>query len=70
MATPFVQGRLRQDTPTFTIETTCAQSGQPLHIEINADLQFAIAAKEASPLIFLPSVNFRKLKDPSIIDAF
>ena len=67
---PFVQGQLSQETVTFAIETTCAQSGKPIHIDIDADLNYSVAEKEAEPLIFSPSVDFSKLKDPSIIDAF
>jgi hypothetical protein len=29
-----------------------------------------VAEAEAEPLVFVPMVDFGKLKDPSIIDAF
>jgi hypothetical protein len=65
-----VQGHLRQEKLTFAIETTCAQSGRPIHIAIDTDLNYSVAEKEAELLVFVPSVDFTKLKDPSIIDSF
>jgi hypothetical protein len=38
-------------------------------IEVDSDLQYRVEG-EADPLIFIPLVNFEKLKDPSIIDPF
>lgn len=53
------------------IETTCAHCGQALHIQIDSDLNYSVQeSAAASPLVFVPSVDFDRLKDPSIIDAF
>ena len=65
-----MQGQLRQETLTFFIQTSCAHCGQPIHLEIDSDLQYKVAEAEAEPLVFVPTVNFARLKDPSIIDAF
>ncbi len=70
MATPFVQGQLRQTSLTASIATQCAHCGQPLHIEIDHDLKCRVAEPDARPLITVPLVDFARLKDPSIIDAF
>lgn len=35
---PFVQGQLRQESLTFSIETECAHCGRPLHIEMDSTL--------------------------------
>jgi len=70
MATPFVQGQLRDEPLEFLIETSCAQSGRPIQIEIDGQLEYRIRQEDADPIIFVPLVEFDKLDDPSIIDAF
>ena len=67
---PSCKGTSDKKSLTFEIETTCGQSGQAIHIEIDSELNYSVAEKDAKPLIFVPSVNFRELEDPSIIDAF
>ena len=65
-----MQGHLRQKILTFSIQTACAHCGQPIHIDVDSDLHYKVAEAEADLLVFVPMVNFAKLKDPSIIDAF
>jgi hypothetical protein len=70
MATPFVQGQLREETLTFTIQTECAHCGKGIHIEVDSELNYSVSDPHAEPLIFVPMVNFSTLEDHSIIDAF
>jgi hypothetical protein len=65
-----VQGQLRQEYLSIQVETTCGHCSKPIHIEIDSDLKYKVAEAEAEPLVFVPMVDFGKLKDPSIIDAF
>jgi hypothetical protein len=65
-----VQGQLRQEYLTFSIQTSCAHCGLPIHIHIDSDLHYRVAETKADPLVFVPMINFARLKDPSIIDAF
>jgi hypothetical protein len=65
-----VQGQLRQEKLSFQIETECAHCGKPIHIQIDSDLNYKVREVDASPLVFVPNVNFATLKDPSIIDGF
>ena len=65
-----MQGQLRQEKLSFQIETECAHCGQPIHIQIDSDLNYKVLEPDASPLVFVPNVNFATLKDPSIIDGF
>ncbi len=67
---PFVQGHLRSQPVSVDIRTECAHCSQPLHIEVDSELRHRVAEVAADPLIFVPLVDFEKLKDPSIIDAF
>jgi hypothetical protein len=70
IATPFVQGQLRKEALSFTIASECGHCSKPLHIEIDSQLNYRVLEDDAEPLIFVPMVDFDKLQDPSIIDAF
>jgi hypothetical protein len=65
-----VQGQLRGAPLSFLIESSCAQSGQPIQIEIDGRLDYHVRQEDADPVILIPIVDFDKLDDPSIIDAF
>jgi hypothetical protein len=39
-------------------------------MEIDRDLNYRVAESGAQPLVAAPLVNFARLRDPSIIDAF
>ncbi|MEJ2733713.1 MAG: hypothetical protein P8189_09140 [Anaerolineae bacterium] len=65
-----MQGQLRGEPLSFVVETECAHCGQPLHLEIDSELKYRVVEADAEPLVFVPMVNFDKLEDPSIIDAF
>lgn len=65
-----MQGQLRQERLTFAIETECAHCGRPIHIEMDSELRYSVLEHDAEPLVFAPMVDFDRLKDPSIIDAF
>lgn len=70
MATPFVQGQLRNEKLECLITSKCAQTGRTLHIEIDSELNYKVQEPGATPLLTAPIVNFAELGDPSIIDAF
>jgi hypothetical protein len=65
-----VQGQLRNERLTFSIETECAHCARPLHIEMDSELNYKVMERDADPLLLAPMVDFDKLQDPSIIDAF
>jgi hypothetical protein len=65
-----VQGQLREERLAFEVETECAHCGQPLHLEMDSDLDYRVMEDDAGPLVFVPMVDFGHLEDPSIIDAF
>jgi len=66
---PFVQGQLQNRTVRVTFTTECAHCSQPLTIEMDSDLG-AHVREAASPLIFVPHVDFATVEDPSIVDVF
>jgi hypothetical protein len=65
-----VQGQLRDENLTFTIQTECAHCGKEMCIEIDSQLKYSVPDSDARPLVFVPTVDFSTLEDPSIIDAF
>jgi hypothetical protein len=66
---PFVQGHLRNEPLAITIETECAHCSRSIQIELDSELNHRVV-EGTDPLVFVPLVDFEKLKDPSIIDAF
>jgi hypothetical protein len=65
-----VQGHLWNRSLSVRIETECKHCGQTLRIEIDSELRTRVLSAGARPLVFSPLVDFARLKDPSIIDAF
>ena len=66
---PFVQGHLRNEPVSITIETECAHCSRSVQLELDSESNYRIV-EGTDPLVFVPLVDFEKLKDPSIIDAF
>jgi hypothetical protein len=52
------------------VTTECGHCRQPLHMQIDSELHLRVQEEAAEPLVFVPLVDFNKLQDPSIIDAF
>ena len=65
-----MQGQLRKEKLSCQIDTVCAHCNQAMHLEIDSDLHIIAVESGAAPLIFAPMVDFDRLKDPSIINAF
>jgi hypothetical protein len=65
-----VQGHLRGEKLDFFIETECGHCHQPLHIEIDSEMDYRVVEGGAEPVVYVPMVDFDKLDEPSIIDSF
>jgi len=65
-----VQGRLRQEHLTATIETVCAHSGRPMRITLDSDVKLSADDQGAQPLVFMPQVDWAHFPEPNIIDAY
>ncbi len=66
-----MQGRLRKEALDFSIETECGHCHQPLHIDIDSELNYRVQETEASPLVYSPMMDEKKkASEPSIIDFF
>jgi hypothetical protein len=64
-----VQGQLRGEHLSCTVETACGHCQAPIQIEIDSELACQ-AAGDAQPLVYVPMVDVQKLEAPSIIDGF
>jgi len=67
---PFVQGQLRNETLSFTIETECGHCHAPMRIEIDSELEYRVVEGGEDPRVYVPLVNLHQLDEPSIIDGF
>ena len=65
-----MQGHLRGEPLTLTIETECAHCACAIQLQIDGNLNAFVLTEGAKPLVFVPMVDLNKLDDPSIIDAF
>lgn len=54
----------------MTIETECGHCQRPLCLRVDSAMKFEVESEGAAPVIFVPMVNFARLNEPSIIDAF
>lgn len=70
MATPFVQGRLRNERLSVEIETACAHCGQELHITVDSELAWSVKEQGAQPLLFEPEVDWTSFEGPNIIGRY
>jgi hypothetical protein len=65
-----VQGQLTGRDLTAVIDTACAHCSRPMRIEVTSSLRYQVTVGGAAPVISVPLVNLKRLKDPSIIHAF
>jgi hypothetical protein len=69
-ATPFVQGRLRNQSLAVTVRSECAHCGRAMEIEIDSDLNYRTPDAACRPIVFVPDIKLTELEAPSIIDDF
>ena len=55
---------------SFEIRTECACCGRRIGLTMRHDLSYTLHEPESSPMIFMPIVDFTKLRAPSIVDEF
>lgn len=70
LATPFVQGRLRNEHLAVTVRTECAHCKTPMEMTIDSDLNITTKDSESRPMAFVPDVDLLNMKEESIINAF
>ncbi len=67
-----MQGCLRGDELSASLETSCAHCDETLHIDIDSARQCDVREAEAgaSPLLFEPRIDWERFTKPDIIDDF
>ena len=55
---------------SVVVGTECAHCSEPMHLEIDSQLESRVREEGADPVVFLPQVDFKALEEPSIIDSF
>ena len=70
MATPFVQGQLRDETLTIDIETSCGHCDRKINIRLDSDGKWDLQQTDAAPLVFEPSIDWKTFTKPNIIDDY
>ena len=67
---PFVQGQIRGQPLSCTVQTECGHCRQPLTLVIDSKLEIRVLDEGADPRVYVPLVDLAKLEEPSIIDSF
>ena len=65
-----MQGQLRHASLTITFTSECAHCARPLRIAIGSDLAYQVDPAAAGILVYVPMVDFARLRAKSIIDDF
>ena len=65
-----MQGRLRDEPVTITVETRCEHCSEPLILEIDSDMNVRVEQTGAEPMVFTPDVSPFDVEGPSIVDDF
>jgi hypothetical protein len=65
-----VQGHLRGEALTLTVNTECAHCARSIQLQIDGNLNTTVLPEGATPIVFVPLVDVARLDDQSIIDAF
>jgi hypothetical protein len=67
MATPFVQGRLRNEKLSVRIDSQCAECHTPLEIDVSERMEWAVRSGTDRILVFEPSIDWSTFKQPTIV---
>lgn len=70
MAAPFVQGQLKDQYLSVTVETGCAHCDRAMHIDIDSELKYRVRENGARPLVFEPNVDWDQFDESNILHAY
>jgi hypothetical protein len=73
VATPFVQGRLRDENLVVEIESACAHCGREIRLTVDSEMHWSIqksGISGAQPLLFTPEVDWQHFEEPNITRAY
>jgi hypothetical protein len=73
VATPFVQGRLRDENLVVEIESACAHCGRQIRLTMDSEMHWSMqesGVSDAQPLLFTPEVDWQHFREPDITRAY
>ena len=70
MATPFVQGRLREESLEVDATTRCSQTGRQIRLLIDSEMNCQVLSSGAQPYLFEPHIDWQSFSAPSIIHDY
>ena len=65
-----MQGRLQDKDLEYTIHSACANSGRPIEIAVDSDLNIGQVTEGARPMYSMALMNTETMTEKSIIDVF
>jgi lactam utilization protein B len=65
-----VQGRLRKESISVTVDTVCTHCDHPITIMIDSEMNVEVAQENASLHIFDPQIDWESFSAPNIIHDF
>ena len=65
-----MQGRLRNEDLSVTVDTECHHCSEPFSLEIDSEMRISVGDTNAKPIVFTPNVNPFEVDGPSIVDDF
>lgn len=70
MATPFVEGRLRNERLEVEISTVCAHCDRPMNLLVDERLRWRVRERDADPRLFLPEIDWHCFRGRNIIGDY
>lgn len=67
---PFVEGRLRGEALTVTVDSECGHCARAIQLAVDSDVRCAVDSEGADPVVLVPLVDFSKLTERCITDVF
>ena len=65
-----MQGRLRGETLSVEIDTSCAHCDKEIHIRLDSEGEWSAKQNDTQMLVFEPDVNWATFTKPNIIDDY
>jgi hypothetical protein len=65
-----VQGRLRKESLSVTVDTVCAHCNHPIKIKIDSKMNYQVGQEGANLFVFRPQIDWDSFSEPNIIHAF
>ncbi len=65
-----MQGQLRKEYLSVEIETKCNHCERVMHFTIDSDMRVSVREAGASPLVFMPDVDWSTFAERTIIDSY